>query len=100
MLNKRISLFLGRTSSSGSGSSPALTSATSDAEGLAALAEVWRTKVMPQLEEYFVGRADQFAKVLGDPKGEKALVVDSPETSDAELGAVAGDPGEPARDRR
>ena len=43
---------------------------------------------MPQLEEYFVGRADQFAKVLGNPEDRKALVVDSPDTSYAELGAV------------
>lgn len=88
VLNKRISLFLGPDFQFGEWFLAPLTSATSDADGLAALAEVWRTKVMPQLEEYFVGRADQFGKVLGDPKDEKALVVDSPEISYAELGAV------------
>lgn len=88
VLNQRISLFLGPDFQFGEWFLAPLTSATSDAEGLAALAEVWRSKLMPQLEEYFVGRADQFAKVLGDPKDEKALIVDSPETAYAELGAV------------
>lgn len=87
-LNKRISLFLGPDFQFGEWFLEPLRAAANDPEGLAALAAVWRTKVMPQLEEYFVGRADQFAKVLGDPKDEGALIVDSPDTSYAELGAV------------
>lgn len=88
VLNKRISLFLGPDFQFGEWFLAPLVSAAGDAEGLAALAEIWRTKVMPQLEEYFVGRADQFGKVLGGPEDDAALVVDTPDTADAELGAV------------
>lgn len=89
VLNERIALFLGPDFQFGEWFLAPVLYASTDGEGLDALAALWRTKVMPQLEEYFIGRADQLAKVLGDPKDtEPALIVDSPNTQFLELGAV------------
>lgn len=88
VLNQRVSLFLGPDHQFGEWFLAPLLAETSGEEALAALAEIWRTKLMPQLEEYFVGRADQFAKVLGDLKKHPALIVDNPPADYAELGAV------------
>ncbi|MGQ0464779.1 MAG: AAA family ATPase [Sporichthyaceae bacterium] len=99
VLNRRITYFLGSDFQLGEWFLAPLVKAADDAEALAALAEVWRTAVMPQLEDYFVGRADQLAKTLGDPpKTEPALVVDEPDTGFVELGAVRSLRANPAAD--
>lgn len=54
------------------------------------LAEIWRTSVLPQLEDYFVGRADQLAAVLSVAEvrsAAAALVTDKPTDAEARLGA-------------
>jgi MoxR-like ATPase len=89
VLNERITLFLGPDFQLGEWFLAELVLAGDDAEGLSALADIWRTKLMPQLEDYFVGRSDQLRKALGEPRDDEvALVVDTPDADFAELGAV------------
>lgn len=89
VLNSRLTLFLGTDFQLGEWFLEPLIDASSATAARAALADVWRTALMPQLEDYFVGRSEQLAKTLGDPADdEPALVVDSPDTAFSELGAV------------
>lgn len=99
VLNQRITFFLGADCQLGEWFLKPLVDADSNDAALAALADVWRTAVMPQLEDYFVGRADQFSKTLADPlKSEPALVIDEPDTEFVELGAVRSVRANPAAD--
>lgn len=99
ILNHRITFFLGPDFQLGEWFLKPLVEADSDDGALAALADVWRTAVMPQLEDYFVGRADQLAKTLADPQEqEQALVVDEPDSGFVELGAVRSLRANPAAD--
>lgn len=59
-------------------------------EAKGVLSAIWRFSLLPQLEDYFVGRADQLAAVLSVAEVKSsaaALVVDEPTDAEARLGA-------------
>lgn len=97
VLNQRITVFLGPDFEFGEWFLQSVSVSTSTDEVLTALADTWRTSIMPQLEDYFVGRIDQLAEVLGNPADtERALLISEPEVSFVELGAVKSIRANPA----
>lgn len=88
-LNRAITMFLGPDFQFGEWYLAPLLDVTSPAAAKSQLASIWRTSLMPQLEEYFLGRADQLLALLGASAATSgALVVDEPRLEFEELGAT------------
>jgi 5-methylcytosine-specific restriction enzyme B len=59
-------------------------------EAKGVLAGIWRSSILPQLEDYFVGRADQLAAVLSVSEvksSSTAFIIDEPTDAESRLGA-------------
>ena len=96
MINKRIALFLGNDYELGEWFLRPLVDAKDSDEAAASLAELWRTSVM-DIEDYFVGRADQLSVVLGYlSEATAALVIVNPDNRQVEVGASASIRGNPS----
>lgn len=87
-LNRAVTMFLGPDFQFGEWYLAPLLDVVTPAAAKSELANIWRTSLMPQLEEYFLGRADQLLALLGPSAASSdALVVDEPKMAFEELGA-------------
>lgn len=99
VINSRIAVFLGNDYELGEWFLRPLVDAEDSPTAAASLAEIWRTALMPQLEDYFVGRADQLSAVLGESaEVTPALVVAKPDSRQVEVGASPSIRGNPSAD--
>jgi 5-methylcytosine-specific restriction enzyme B len=87
-LNHGIRLFLGADFQFGQWYLRPLVGVTDVLEARRILANLWRTSLFPQLEEYFTGRNDQLLAVLDVSDAAPSLIVEVPGTSFEELGAL------------
>lgn len=88
-LNRAVTLFLGPDFQFGEWYLAPLVDTASASGAKRELASIWRTSLMPQLEEYFLGRSDQLLGLLGPPAlTSSALIVDEPKPGFEELGAT------------
>lgn len=85
-LNDGIGMYLGSDFQLGQWYLNPLVDATDDG-AQAALADIWRTALLPQLIEYFSGRSDQLLSVLRSPNGLDAIDVTQPTPDQDALGA-------------
>ena len=77
-LNDRLTMFFGPEYQFGQWYFQRLIGVESVESARAVLVDIWRTGVLPQLEEYFVGRSDQLLGVLGLSTISPALSISEP----------------------
>ena len=87
-LNDRLTMFLGPEYQFGQWYFQRLIGVESVESARAVLVDIWRTGVLPQLEEYFVGRSDQLLGVLGLSTISPALSISEPSSALEDLGAT------------
>ena len=87
-LNRGIAMFLGPEFQFGHWYLLPLIGTETTEEASAALADIWRNVLLPQLVEHFTGRAEQLLAVLGDPANSPALRVETPDAAWGALGAA------------
>lgn len=99
-LNRGVTKFLGPDFQFGEWFLKGLSSATTLEDAEQQIAELWRNSLMPQLEDYFVGRADQLSALLGKPEASSkkaaALAITKPTDEEARLGASLAIRAEPS----
>ena len=87
-LNRGIAMFLGAEFQFGHWYLVPLAGTVTTEGASAALADIWRNVLLPQLVEHFAGRSEQLLAVLGDPTDSPALRVETPDPAWGALGAA------------